>query len=53
LVVVEGPGWLAANFEKRWADPARRQHLLDLVRRVEREPALLGFSPHLLAVATR
>ena len=53
LVGVEGPGWLAANFEKRWADPARRQHLLDLVRRVEREPALLGFSPHLLAVATR
>jgi SAM-dependent methyltransferase len=53
LVGVEGPGWLAANFEERWADPARRQRLLDLVRSVEHEPALLGFSPHLLAVATR
>lgn len=53
LVGVEGPGWLAANFDERWADPARRNHLLDLVRSVEDEPALIGVSPHLLAVARK
>ena len=50
LVGVGGPGWLASRFEERWADPDRRDRLLDLVRSVEHEPALIGFSPHLLAI---
>ena len=53
LVGVEGPGWLAANFDERWADPARRNRLLDLVRRVGNEPTLIGVSPHLLAVGQK
>jgi SAM-dependent methyltransferase len=53
LVAVEGPGWLAPGFDERWADPARRKQLLDLVRLVEHEPSLIGFSPHLLAVAKK
>jgi ubiquinone/menaquinone biosynthesis C-methylase UbiE len=53
LAAVEGPVWLARDFPARWADPVRREQLLDLVRRVEREPALLGASPHLLAVAVK
>ena len=51
LLGVEGPGFLAKDFEARWQDPARRAELLDLVRRVEREPTLWGLSQHLLAVA--
>jgi len=39
-----GPRLAGRQFRETLADPARRQHLLDLVRRVEREPALLGFS---------
>lgn len=53
LVGVEGPGWLAANFEQRWADPARRNRLLELVRSVEHEPGLFGVSPHLLAAGKK
>ena len=53
LVGVEGPGWLAAGFEERWADPARRAQLLHLVRSVEHEPALIGLSQHLLAVGKK
>ncbi len=53
LAAVEGPVWLARDFPERWADPVRREHLLDLVRRVEHEPALLGASPHLLAMAVK
>jgi SAM-dependent methyltransferase len=48
---VEGPAALMPDFERRWADPAAREVLMDLTRRVEREPALLGASPHLLAIA--
>jgi SAM-dependent methyltransferase len=53
LFAVEGPGALVPDFRKRWDDPGSRERLLDLVRRVEREPALLGVSPHLLAVGRR
>jgi hypothetical protein len=35
----------------RLADPARRAVLLDLLRRTEAEPSLLGASSHLLTVA--
>jgi SAM-dependent methyltransferase len=51
LAGVEGPAWLARDFKGRWADPVRRDQLLALCRAVEREPALLGLSPHLLTVA--
>ena len=53
LFAVEGPGAFVSDFGKRWGNPGSRERLLDLVRRVEREPALLGASPHLLAVGRR
>jgi SAM-dependent methyltransferase len=53
LFAVEGPGAFVPDFRRRWDDPTSRERLLDLVRRVERETALLGMSPHLLAVGRR
>jgi SAM-dependent methyltransferase len=53
LFTVEGPAWLAKDFEPRWRDPVRRQRLLQLIRAVEREPLLLGTTSHLLAVARK
>ncbi len=53
LVAIEGPAWLPPDFETRWADPAGRERLLAAARAVEREPELMGVSPHLLAVAAR
>jgi ubiquinone/menaquinone biosynthesis C-methylase UbiE len=50
---VEGPGAYVPGFPGRWADANARARLLDLVRRVELEPSLLGASPHLLAVGRR
>jgi SAM-dependent methyltransferase len=50
---VEGPGAFLPDFALRWHDPVARETLLRFLRRVEREPALLGGSPHLLAVARR
>jgi len=51
LLGVEGPAWLLPDLERRWADGAERERLLQAARAVEREPALLGIHPHLLAVA--
>ena len=53
IFAVEGPAWLAPDFEARWSDTARREQLLDLVRRVESELLLLAVSAHWLAVASK
>lgn len=53
LLAVEGPGWLFADFEDWWGDGIRREQRLGLIRAIEREPSLLGVSPHLLVVARR
>jgi hypothetical protein len=49
-LAVQGPGWIAPDFEERWRDEEQRQTLLTVVRWLEREPAILGMSPHLMAV---
>ncbi len=51
LVGVEGPGWLLPDLDARWRDPAERERLLWAARAIEREPTLLGLSPHVLLVA--
>jgi SAM-dependent methyltransferase len=51
LLGVEGPSWPLPDLATRWADPAVRDQVLAAARAVEREPSLLGFHPHILAVA--
>jgi ubiquinone/menaquinone biosynthesis C-methylase UbiE len=53
VLAVEGPAWLLQNFDAHWDDRGRRERLLDVVRRTEAEPSLLGASAHLLAVARK
>ncbi len=50
---VEGPAWLARDFEGWWNHPQHRDRLLQIARTVETEPTLLGVSAHLLAVAEK
>lgn len=50
---VEGPAWLARDFDGRWADGPRRAQLLDLVRLVESEAELAGASLHLMGSGRR
>jgi ubiquinone/menaquinone biosynthesis C-methylase UbiE len=52
-LAIDGPGWLLQDFEPQWADPARRQRLLQAVRAIESEHALLGASAHLMAIGRR
>src|SRR5258708_6681040 len=53
VFAVEGPAALMPDFARRWADPAQRTTLLRFLRKIEREPALLGATFHLVAVARR
>ena len=53
VVAIEGPGWLARDFEGIWNDQGRRERLLALLRTVEHEPALIGASSHLMAIGRK
>ncbi len=50
---VEGPSWLAPNIDEWWKDEAQRNVLLEIARRLESEPTLLGISSHLMAVGVK
>ena len=50
---LEGPGWILSDVAARMADADRRAALVGVARMLETEPALLGSSAHLLAVAQR
>ena len=47
---IEGPG---AYVNPRWDDPTQREGILLAARAVEREPSVIGVSPHLLAVGRK
>jgi hypothetical protein len=50
---VEGPGWMIADFDSRWAAPVSRADLLTVARALEAEPSIRGASAHLLAIGRK
>ena len=52
-LAVEGPAWLFESFKKYWVDPDLRPMVLDIIRKVEAEPSILGMSAHILAIGTK
>ena len=50
---VEGPGWMLQDFDDRWEDEGLRGEMLDLARKLECEPSIVGASAHLLGVGRR
>jgi SAM-dependent methyltransferase len=50
---VEGPAWILQDFDERWDDAALRDDLLDVARRLEAEPSIVGASAHLLGIGRK
>jgi len=50
---VEGPGWMVADFERRWQDPVLRRDFLQVAAALEREPSVIGASAHLLGIGRK
>jgi hypothetical protein len=53
LFAVEGPLWMAANFDQYWENRVLRQQLLTFLETVENELSLMGASAHLLAIGIK
>ena len=50
---VVGCGWLAPNLDALWKDAERRERIMGIVRRLEKDESLMGLSTHLLAIAEK
>jgi SAM-dependent methyltransferase len=50
IVAVEGMSWAARDLDERISDPDKLRAVLDLLRRLESAPSLLGATPHFLAI---
>ena len=53
LIAVEGPGWMNQDLDAWLDDATARERLLQVLRRVETEPSLMGASAHLISSARR
>jgi ubiquinone/menaquinone biosynthesis C-methylase UbiE len=53
IAAIEGPGWLARDFDRLWNDSVQRERLLTIIRKVEREPSILGASSHIMAIGRK
>jgi len=53
VLPIEGAGWLARDFDRLWADLVQRERLLTAVRKMEREPSVLGASSHIMAIGLK
>jgi len=53
LAAIEGPGWLAREFDRIWSNPVQRERLLTVVRKVESEPSVLGATSHIMAIGKK
>jgi SAM-dependent methyltransferase len=50
---VEGPGWMLQDFDARWEDEALRADMLEIARKLECEPSIVGASAHLLGIGRK
>lgn len=53
MIGVEGPGWVAPDFEARWESSEGREMILASARMCEEDPELQVLSAHLLAFCRR
>jgi SAM-dependent methyltransferase len=52
-IAIEGPFWCLGSFEQLWHDAELHALMIQSLRKIEKEPALMGASAHLLAVGRK
>ena len=53
MLAVEGISYMMKDLDQYWAVESYRGFLLELIAKTEREPSLIGASPHLMCVAAK
>lgn len=50
---VIGPAWIIRNVDEVWPNSVKREAILRIVRLLEKEESLMGFSTHFLSISRR
>jgi len=53
LLAIEGISYMMTPFNKNWEIEGIREFLLEIIKRIEREPSLMGASPHIMCVGVK
>ncbi|MFB6352220.1 MAG: class I SAM-dependent methyltransferase [Bradymonadaceae bacterium] len=53
ILGIEGPAWLAQDFDERWKQRKWRERFTEIAEDLEDEPSLRGMSVHMMAVAKK
>ncbi|MBN1878338.1 MAG: class I SAM-dependent methyltransferase [Anaerolineae bacterium] len=53
LLAIEGISYMMKDFDKNWEVESHRKLMLEIIGSIEREPSLLGASPHIMCVGTK
>lgn len=53
LIAVEGIGYLMKDFDKNWNVESSRKFLLEIIGKIEKEPSMVGASPHIMCVGVK
>jgi hypothetical protein len=53
VVAVEGLVWVMGKFGTHWDDAKKRELLLELLRTVEEETALMGATAHMIGIGRK
>jgi ubiquinone/menaquinone biosynthesis C-methylase UbiE len=51
LMAIEGIGYMVKDLEKNWEK--NKKSILEIIQKTEREPSLIGASPHIMCVARK
>jgi ubiquinone/menaquinone biosynthesis C-methylase UbiE len=53
IVAIEGVAIILQDLEEQWGDPAKRERILEAVRWLEDEPAVIGVTGHIAAIGIK
>lgn len=53
MLAIEGMSYLMQDFDTNWANDTNREFLLEIMGKIEREPSLMGASPHIMCIGRK
>ena len=53
LFGIEGISYMMKDFDENWNIERHREFLLEIIRKIEKEPSLIGASPHIMCVGIK
>jgi hypothetical protein len=52
-LAIDGVAGMVVELERYWREKTLRERILEVLRKLEAEPSLVGASPHIMAVARK